>query len=345
MTMEIGSVIGFGTDAADLADRARQLEGAGVRNLWVGEAYTADAVSTLGFLAAVTEHARIGSSILPLYTRTPTLLAMTAVGVDRLSGGRFVLGLGSSGPQVVEGFHGVAFDQPLQRTREIIDICRKVWRRERLVHEGRAYAVPLPEGEGTGLGKPLKLMDRPVRERIPIHVAALGPKNVELTAELCEGWAPLHFLPEGAHDVWGAALDAGAGRRDPSLPPLEVVAGGTLAIGTDVDLHLDAVRPMLALYFGGMGARGRNFYNDLLRRYGYEQLADDVQEAYLSGRRDEAAAMLPDELVQRLHLIGDEGFVRERVEAFRDAGVTVLNVQAVGPNRLRDIEQVASWAS
>lgn len=343
--MDVGSVIGFGTDAADLAERARQLEQAGVRNLWVGEAYTADAVSTMGFLAAVTEHARIGSSILPLYTRTPTLLAMTAVGLDRLSGGRFVLGLGTSGPQVVEGFHGVPFDQPLQRTREIVEICRKVWRRERLVHEGRAYTVPLPEDAGTGLGKPLKIVDHPVRDRIPIHVAALGPRNVGLTAELCEGWAPLHFLPEGAADVWGSALEAGRARRDPELPPLEIVAGGTLAIGDDVDRHLDAVRPMLALYFGGMGARGRNFYNDLLRRYGYEQLADDVQEAYLSGRRDEAAAMLPDQLVRRLHLIGDEGFVRERVEAFRDAGVTTLNVQAVGPNPLRDIEQVAAWAS
>lgn len=341
--MDLGTTLDWRGDPAELATRARDLEAAGISHLWVGEAYTADAVSTLGFLAAVTERARIGSSILPLYTRSPTLLAMTAMGLDRLSGGRFVLGIGSSGPQVVEGFHGIEFDQPLARTRDTIDICRKVWRRERLVHHGKAHEVPLPEGQGTGLGKPLKVIGRPVREHIPIHVAALGPRNVELVAERADGWMPLHFLPEAAADVWGAPLAAGAARRDDELPPLEVVAGGTLAIGNDVDHVLDRVRPMLALYFGGMGARGRNFYNDLLRRYGYEQLADDVQDAYLDGRRDLAAAMLPDELVRRLHLVGDEGFVRERVEAFREAGVTVLNVEPGGPHARRDVEAVASW--
>ena len=343
MTMQLGTTIGWQRTPSDLARRARDLEAAGVTHLWVGEAYTADAVSTLGFLAAVTEHARLGASILPLYSRTPTLLAMTAVGLDRLSDGRFVLGLGASGPQVIEGFHGVEFDRPLARTRDTIEICRKVWRRERLVHDGEALAVPLPEGRGTGLGKPLKLMDRVTRERIPIFLAALGPKNVELAAERCEGWMPLHFLPERAQDVFGSSLDAGRTRRDPELGPLEVVAGGTLAIGDDVDGALQASRRMLALYFGGMGARGKNFYNELLRRYGYEQLADDIQDAYLGGRKDEAAAMLPDELVRRLNLVGEAGWVRERVEAFREAGVTVLNVQTSGPNGLRDIEEVGSW--
>jgi F420-dependent oxidoreductase-like protein len=341
--VQLGTTIDWRGDARELAHRARDLEAAGVTHLWVGEAYTADAVSTLGFLAAVTDRAQIGSSILPLYSRTPTLLAMTAVGVDRLSDGRFILGIGTSGPQVIEGFHGVEFDLPLARTRDTIEICRKVWRGERLVHHGESVEVPLPEGRGTGLGKPLKIIGRPRRERIPIHVAALGPRNVELVAEHADGWMPLHFLPGAAADVWGPSLQAGAARRDPALPPLEVVAGGTLAIGRDVDDVLERTRPALALYFGGMGARGRNFYNDLLRRYGYEQLADDIQEAYLGGRRDEAAAMLPDELVRGLNLVGDEGFVREQVETFREAGVTVLNVQPAGPDRLRAVETVASW--
>ena len=216
--------------------------------------YTADAVSRMGFLAAVTTRAQIGSDILPIYSRTPTLLAMTAVGLDKLSKGRFILGLGASGPQVIEGFHGVPYDNPLARTREIIDVCRSVWRRDRLVHDGANYQVPLAEGRGTGLGKALKIMDHPVRERIPIHVASLGPKNVEMTAELADGWLPLHFWPDRAGDVWGDSLRAGAAKRAADLGPLEVVAGGPLAIGPDVDHLRDLARPMLALYFGGMGA-------------------------------------------------------------------------------------------
>jgi len=344
--VRLGATIGVrGGDVDGFAAHARRLEDAGIEHLWTGEAYTADAVSTMGFLAAVTQRAQIGSSILPLYTRTPTLLAMTAVGLDRLSKGRFVLGLGASGPQVVEGFHGVAYDRPLARTREIIEICRKVWRRERLEHAGDEYRIPLPEEEGTGLGKALKIIDHPVRERIPIHVASLGPRNVEMTAELAEGWQPLHYWPERAKDLWGDALAAGLAKRSPELPPLDIVAGGSLAIGDDVDHLLDTARPMLALYFGGMGARDRNFYNDVLKGYGYEREAAEIQDLYLSGRRKEAAAAVPAELVAGLNLVGTERAVRERVEAFVESGVTVLNVQPIGPNGLRDVETVAGWLS
>ena len=203
--MKLGAMVGMRDDPDAFAARAKRLEDVGVEYLWTGEAYSADAVSTMGFLAAVTKKAQIGSSILPLYTRTPTVLAMTAVGIDKLSRGRCILGLGASGPQVIEGFHGVAYDAPLARTREIIEICRAVWRRDRLVHEGAKYQVPLAEGRGTGLGKALKIMDHPVRERIPIYVASLGPKNVEMTAELAEGWLPLHYWPERAHELWGAS--------------------------------------------------------------------------------------------------------------------------------------------
>ena len=207
--MKLGATVGMRDDPDKFAAHAKRLEDLGVEYLWTGEAYSADAVSAMGFLAAVTRKAQIGSSILPLYSRTPTLMAMTAVGLDKLSRGRFVLGLGASGPQVIEGFHGVPYDAPLARTREIIEICRSVWRRDRLVHEGANYQVPLAEGQGTGLGKALKIMDHPVRERIPIYVASLGPKNVAMTAELAEGWLPLHYWPERAHELWQSSLEAG----------------------------------------------------------------------------------------------------------------------------------------
>ena len=343
--MQLGAMVGMRDDPAAFAARAKRLEDAGVDVLWTGEAYSADAVSTMGFLAAVTRKAQIGSSILPLYTRTPTVLAMTAVGIDKLSGGRCILGLGASGPQVIEGFHGLPYDAPLARTREIIDICRSVWRRDRLVHHGANYEVPLGEGKGTGLAKALKIMDHPVRERIPIYVASLGPKNVEMTAELAEGWLPLHYWPERAGELWRAPLQAGTSKRSSDLPPLEVVAGGSLAIGDDVEALRDRDRPMLALYYGGMGARGKNFYNDVLRRYGYEREAEEIQDAYLGGDRKRAAALIPSELVAGMSLVGDAGYVKDRIAAYRESGVTVLNVQPIGPSGLKDVETVAGWVA
>jgi len=343
MIVKLGATVRMRDDPDSFARYAKTLEQVGVEYLWAGEAYTADAVSTIGFLAAVTKRAILGSSILPLYSRTPTLLAMTGVGLDQLSGGRFVLGLGASGPQVIEGFHGVPYDHPLARTREIIEICRSVWRRERLVHEGQCYQVPLAEGEGTGLGKALKILSHPVRERIPIYVASLGPKNVEMTAELAEGWLPINFWPDRAADVWGDALNAGLAKRGADLPQLEIVAGGPLAIGDDVEHLRQQARPTLALYFGGMGARGKNFYNNVLRQYGFEAEAEAIQDAYLGGDHKMAAAMVPQELVDGMSLVGDAGFVKERIAAYRAAGVTVLNLQTVGPNGVRDIETVSGW--
>jgi F420-dependent oxidoreductase-like protein len=341
--MKLGATVGMRTDPAAFAAHAKRLEASGVDYLWCGEAYTSDAVSSMGFLAAVTERAQIGSSILPIYSRTPTLIAMTAVGLDKLSGGRFVLGLGASGPQVIEGFHGVPYDRPLGRTREIIDVCHQVWRRDRLEHDGDSYHIPLPEGQGTGLGKALKIMDHPVRDRIPIHVASLGPKNVSMTAELCEGWLPLHFWPDRADQIWGQALAEGLAKRPADMASLDIVAGGPLAIGDDVEHLRELARPMLALYFGGMGAKGKNYYNDVLRGYGFEQVADEIQDAYLSGDRKGAAAMVPQELIDGMSLVGDEGFVKDRIAAYKAAGVTVLNVQPVGPNGTADVETLANW--
>ena len=332
---------GFAETVAELADYER----AGVDIVFVPEAYSFDAVSQLGYIAAKTERMQIASGILPLYSRTPALLAMTAAGLDYLSGGRFTLGLGASGPQVIEGWHGVPYDAPLGRSREVIEICRMVWRRERLAYQGAFYRLPL-EG-GTGLGKPLKLINHPVRERIPIALAAIGPKNVELAAELAESWMPVFYLPERADGVWGGALAQGSARRDPALGPLDVIASAPLAIGDDVAALREASRPGLALYIGGMGARGRNFYNDLARRFGYEAEAKAIQDAYLDGRKAEAEALVPAELVERTSLIGQESYVRDRIAAYREAGVTTLNVTPLAPTheaRVRLIEQIRSLA-
>jgi len=343
--MQVSYAGGFKESARQVSD----LEKAGLDLVWVAEAYGFDGVSLMGYLAALTDRIQIGAGILPLYTRTPTLLAMTAAGVDALSDGRFVLGLGASGPQVIEGFHGVPYDKPLARTREIVDICRKVWaREERLTNDGPLYPLPLPEGRGTGLGKPLKIIAHPVRPRIPIYVAALGEKNVELTAEVADGWLPLFFLPERAKEVFGASLDAGAPKRSAELGPLEICAGGIACIGEPAETKavLDmAARPIAALYIGGMGAKGKNFYNALVQRYGYEAEAAEIQELYLAGKKEEAAAKVPDELLELTNLCGSPGFVQERIAAFAEAGVTVLNITPVGADPVTITEQLKAWTA
>jgi F420-dependent oxidoreductase-like protein len=343
--VKLGMQIDYAGGFKESAARVSEYERAGLDVAWVAEAYGFDGPTFMGYLAATTERITIASGILPIYTRTPTLLAMTAAGMDALTDGRFILGLGASGPQVIEGFHGVRYDAPLGRTREIVEICRKVWTRERVTYDGRYYHLPLPEGEGTGLGKPLKIIAKPVRDRIPIWVASLGPKNVELTAEVAEGWLPIFFLPERAGDVWGADLAAGAADRAPELGRLEIAAGGLVAIGDDqADVAL-RMAPMAALYIGGMGARGKNFYNDLMRRYGYEAEAARIQDLYLDGKKDEAAAAVPEDFLRAINLCGPESFVKERLAAFAEAGVTVLNIVPVAGDPLRTIETLKEWTA
>ena len=322
-----------------------ELEKAGLDIVWVAEAYGFDAVSVMGYLAARTERVQIGSGILPIYSRTPTLTAMTAAGVDYVSGGRHILGLGASGPQVIEGWHGVPYDKPLARTREIVDICRQVWKRERVTHDGDCYTLPLPPEQGTGLGKPLKMITHPVREQIPVYIASLGPKNVELTAEVADGWLPILYVPEKAKDVWGDSLAAGLAKRDPSLGPLEISAGGMVAVGDDVAGVRDMARPMVALYVGGMGAKGKNFYNALARRYGYEQEAETIQDLYLDGKKQEAAAAVPTELLEKTNLVGPEGYVKERIQAMAESGVTVLSIIPIDPDPVRLVEKIKTWVS
>jgi F420-dependent oxidoreductase-like protein len=282
--MKISTTIGFNGNPQQLAQQARDLESAGVDLIWGAEIYGYDLISTLAYLAGQTERAQLMTGIIPLYSRSPTLIAQTAATIDALSGGRFVLGLGTSGPQVIEGWHGVPFEKPLGRTRDTIEICRKVWSGEKVSHDGVAYDLPLKEG-GTGLGKPLKFMNRPPERDIPIALAAIGPKNVELTAEVADIWQTIHFVPDRFQQVWGDALAAGTAKRPADKAPLEILAGGTVALGSGphIEEAREAARNLIGFYVGGMGAKSKNFYNDLFKRYGWEQEAEEIQDLFLSG--------------------------------------------------------------
>ncbi len=327
--MKISTTLSYAGGFKEAARQVADMEKAGLDLVWVAEAYGFDGPSLMGYLAALTTRVEIGSAILPLYTRTPTLIAMTAAGIDALSDGRFHLGLGASGPQVIEGFHGVPYDDPLGRTREIVEICREVWRREApLEHHGKHYDLPLAPERGTGLGKPLKIIAHPVRPSIPVWVAALGERNVALTAEIADGWIPILFIPERAGEVWGESLAAGRARRAPELAELMITAGGLLAIGEGEEVLAlrDLQRSMVALYVGGMGARGKNFYNELAVRYGYADAAREIQDHYLAGRKREAEAAVPAEFLELTTLCGPRSYVAERIAAFAEAGVTHLQV-------------------
>jgi F420-dependent oxidoreductase-like protein len=325
--MRLGVQLGYsGEGFVQAVEEVVEYEAAGAELVVVPEAYSYDAVSQLGYLAARTDLMGIASGVMQLYTRTPTLTAMTAAGLDYVSGGRFSLGLGVSGPQVIEGFHGVAYDAPLARTREVVEICRRVWRREVLVHEGPHYRIPLPADAGTGLGKPLKLINRPVRDRIPILLAAMGPRNVALAAELAEGWQALFLDPAALSRVVGPALVEGRSRRDPALGPLDIMVPLPFAVAEPSEQLLGRHRAQLALYIGGMGAKGRNFSNDLVRRYGYPR---------------EAAAAVPEPLVRATALVGRRDDLRERLASLAAAGVTTLLVSPLAATRAERVKDVA----
>jgi F420-dependent oxidoreductase-like protein len=343
--MKLSMPVMYAGNPVDTVGLIGELERAGLDTVWLAEAYSFDAPTLMGYVAAKTERVEIGSGVLPIYSRTPTLTAMTAAGLDAVSEGRAILGLGASGPQVIEGWHGVPYDRPLGRTREVIEICRAVWRREVVEHQG-IYQLPLPQEQGLGLGKPLKLINHPVRERIPIWLASLGEKNVELTAELAEGWLPVFVYPEKLLEVWGDALRAGTAKRAPELGPLQITGGGFLAVDEQMQPHARAAaKALTALYVGGMGAKGKNFYNTVLRRYGYPDVASAVQEAYLDGRKDEAAAAIPDELIDKTNLIGPEGHVRERIAALREAGITHLHVVPIDSDQVSLMDKLKTWVS
>ncbi len=343
--MKLSMMINYSGDFHADVEKVVQLEQAGLDVVWVPEAYSFDAVSQMGYLAAKTSTIEIGAGILNVFSRTATCMAQTAAGLDFVSGGRFILGLGASGPQVIEGFHGVPYEKPMPRIRDYINVCRMTWRREKVVYDGPTTKIPLPEGEGTGLGKPLKLINHPVREDIPIFWASLMGQSVKNTARYADGWLPIFFDPEKFHTVWGDDLKAGQAERDADLGPLQISAGGMVAIGDDLvgekqSRILDYSRPNVALYVGGMGARDKNFYNTICQKYGYVDEAHEIQDLYLSGRKDEAAAAVPAEMLERTNLVGPAGYVKERLAAYKEAGVTHLSVNAVGSDPVATVEQL-----
>lgn len=345
--MKLSMPLLYAGNPRESADQVVALEKAGLDTVWVAEPYGFDAPTLMGYLAARTETVEIGAGILNVYSRTPGALVQTAAGLDNVSGGRAVIGLGASGPQVIEGFHGMAYDRPLTRTREVIELMRMGLRREPLDLQGRTVQVPLPAGQGLGLGKPLKLLNKPERADVPIWVAALGDKNVAMTAEVADGWLPFLFHPEKAQEVWGDSLAAGAAKRSADLGPLQVSAGGMVAIGEGPEAKalLDFARPIVALYVGGMGARDKNFYNQLVCQYGYEAEAEQIQDLYLEGRKKEAEALVPTELLEAINMVGPASYVRERIEAFRAAGVTNLQVTPASEDPAATIAQLKDWLS
>jgi F420-dependent oxidoreductase-like protein len=339
--MKLSTQLMYAGNPREAADQVKALEDAGLDTVWVPEAYGFDSPTLMGYLAARTERVEIGSAILNIYSRTPSALLQTAAGLDNVSQGRAIIGLGASGPQVIEGFHGVPYDRPLGRTKEIIDLIRRGLRRETLVHDG-IFTLPLPQDQGTGLGKPLKLLTKPERPDVPIYIAALGPKSVEGAAEYADGWLPFLFVPEKSRDVWGESLARGTAKRQEGLAPLEISAGGMLAIGEGPETKslLDFARPMVALYVGGMGARGKNFYNDLMCQYGFENEAKEIQELYLGGNKRDAEKVVPAELLELGNLVGPASYVKERVAAFAEAGVTNLQVLPMSDDPPATIRQL-----
>jgi len=342
--MKLSTPLMYSGNPREAADSVAALERAGLDTVWVAEAYGFDSPTLLGYLAARTETIEIASAILNIYSRTPALLAQTAAGLDNVSGGRAILGLGASGPQVIEGWHGLPYSQPLARTREVVDIVRAALRREPLESDG-IFTLPLPPDQGTGLGKPLKMLTRPERDTVPIYVAALGRNNVEATAEYADGWLPMFFAPERVSMIWGDALEAGKAKRPEELAPLEISTGGMLAVGEDVKGLLEFARPQFALYIGGMGAKGKNFYNDVVSEIGFAAEAEKIQALYLDGNKKEAEALVPVELLEMCNLVGPENHVKERIAAFAEAGVTNLQVVPVAEDPAALVAQTKEWLS
>lgn len=343
--MKLSMPLMYAGNPREAADQVIALEKAGLDTVWVAEAYGFDSPTLMGYLAARTETLEIGAAILNIYSRTPGTLAQTAAGLDNVSGGRAILGLGASGPQVIEGWHGLPYDKPLTRTREVVSIIRAALRRETLEFHGKVFTLPLPPDQGLGLGKPLKMLTKPERPAVPIYIAALGEKNVQGTAEYADGWLPFLYAPEKAGEVWGDALAAGRAKRPEDLGPLQIAAGGMVAVGDDVKGMLDFARPMFALYIGGMGAKGKNFYNHLVSQYGFEEEAAKIQELYLDGNKRDAEALVPLELLEMCNLVGPEAYVKERIAAFRESGVTSLQITPVAEDPAALVAQMKEWVS
>jgi F420-dependent oxidoreductase-like protein len=335
--MRLGLSIGYwglGLSNEDQLGLVQEAESLGYHSVWTAEAYGSDAATVLGWLAGKTSKIKLGSAIFQMPGRSPAMTAMTAATLDVISGGRMLLGIGSSGPQVAEGWHGERFAHQLQRTREYVAIVRMALARERVVFEGERYTLPLPDGPG----KALKLMIAPVQERMPVYLAATGPKNTALCGEIADGWLPTFFSPEHVGES-RELLEEGAARAGRTLDSFDIAPHVMVSVDDDIDRARDAMRPVLALYVGGMGSRKQNFYNALVRRYGFEEAAEEVQELYLGGKKEEAMAALPAELIDITSLCGPRERIAERLELYRDAGVGTL---VVSPTSFSPDQRVAT---
>ena len=338
--MKLGLNIGYSGSTIDgVLPLVEHADRVGIDSVWAAEAYGSDAVTVLSYLAARTERIKLGSAILQMPARTPANTAMTAMTLDALSGGRFILGLGLSGPQVVEGWHGVPYGKPLGRTREYVEIVRQAIAREKpLEHAGEHYQIPYQGEDATGLGKPLKSILHPVRDRIPIYLAAIGPKNVALTAEIADGWLPIFYSPE-REDIYNEHLDKGLADAGRNPEELEIAASVMVAAGDDVGACRDQLRPFFALYIGGMGARGKNFYFDLATRYGFGAAAQTVQDLYLEGKKDEAAGAVPDELVDEVALVGPLDRIVDRLAVWKQSRVGTMVLGTYQPEVLTALQE------
>jgi len=343
--MKLGVHIGYwglGLSSADQLEIVQEAERLGYDSVWTAEAYGSDAATILGWLAGQTTTIRLGSAIFQMPARSPAMTAMTAATLDQLSGGRMLLGIGSSGPQVAEGWHGQRFGRQIQRTREYVAVVRKALARERLEFHGETLELPLPDGPG----KALKLTIAPVQERIPIYLAAIGPNNTRLAGEIADGWIPTLFSPEHVAEV-RPLLEEGAARAGRSLDGFDIAPTVQVSVNDDLEAARDAMRPFVALYVGGMGSRKQNFYNQLVQRYGFEDAAARVQDLYLDGGIEGAMAALPDELIDTVSICGPPDRVRERLAVMRDAGVGTLGVSPVAadkPGRLEQLRLIAELA-
>jgi F420-dependent oxidoreductase-like protein len=344
--MKLGVHIGYwgpGISSEDQLKMVQEAERLGYDSVWAAEAYGSDTATVLGWLAGQTSSIRLGSGIFQMPARSAAMTAMTAATIDQLSGGRMILGIGSSGPQVAEGWHGQGFAKQLQRTREYVTVIRMALARERVEFHGQTLELPLPDGPG----KALKLMISPVQQPIPIYLAAIGPKNTTLAGEIADGWIPTLFSPEHVSEL-RPLLQEGAARSGRSLDGFDIAPTVNVFVTDDLAKGRDAMRPFIALYVGGMGSREQNFYNQLVCRYGFEQQARQIQDLYLEGKREEAMAAIPDELIDTVSLCGPREVVRERLAVYRDAGVGTLGVTPTAftaPERLEQLRLVAELAS
>ncbi|MBX3054970.1 MAG: LLM class F420-dependent oxidoreductase [Anaerolineae bacterium] len=341
--MRLGLMLGYAGRRIELPlELVQEADRLGVYALWTAEAYGSDAVSPLAWLGALTQNIKLGTAIMQMPGRTPANAAMTAMTLNQLSNGRFLMGLGLSGPQVVEGWHGQSYAQPLARTREYVDIVRQIFRREeRLVFDGRHYQIPYRGADATGLGKPLKSTLEAAPD-IPIYLAAIGPKNVELAAEIADGWLPIFFSPQKYHDIYKPHIEAGFARagNGKSLANFDIAPTVSVVINDNLDICYNMLRPFLALYIGGMGAKGRNFYNDLAGRYGYEAEAAEIQDLYLAGKQGEAMMKVPAGLIDEVALVGPRERVKERLSLWRNSPVTTMNITVFDIETLRTMVEL-----